>query len=118
MKGMLKMPIAFVYSKNVKKISGLQGEQLLKDWSEGGEVPKEYCTINFIENELQVGNQYQIMARIFLPNLWDEQAVKLIQKSLIQAINKNLNVTQENVFIMISLIHSGHLTDRGVVEEW
>ena len=112
------MPIAYLYVNKRVKIDETQSERLIDDWSKIANVNKEYCTINVVENFIQVGTLYKVMVNLYLPSLWEEDDIRKIQKSLFESIVNNLDIEPNDVFIMTSVIQSGHVLDKGTLEEW
>ncbi|SFB36529.1 hypothetical protein SAMN04488072_11964 [Lentibacillus halodurans] len=112
------MPIAFFHASKDLKISKKQCERMLEDWATAASVGKEYCTINVVENIMQVGANYKLMVKLYLPSLWEENNVREIQRFLFQSIYDQLEIEKEDIFIMTSIIQSGHVMDKGKLEIW
>lgn len=112
------MPIAFFYGVGADNLSKNRCERIIEDWSQTANLSKELCTINVIPNTIQAGNAYKLMVKLYLPSLWSEEEVRHIQQSLSQSIHKNLGLEPEDLFVMTSIIQSGHVIDRGKLEVW
>lgn len=92
--------------------------QLVKDWALEIGVSEKDITLNIISTHQQYGQQYQVMVNLYLPSLWPENAVKNIQESLAALLVKHLSISPQDLFIMTSIIQSGHVYSDGQTEEW
>ncbi|KIL41854.1 hypothetical protein SD70_04360 [Gordoniibacillus kamchatkensis] len=78
-----------IYVSEAEKIRKTQCEQLLEVWAKLANISKEYCTINLVENMIQVGTAYKVMVKLFLPSLWGNKSIQ-----------NHLEVKPSDVFIM------------------
>ena len=57
-------------------------------------------------------------ATLYLPDFWTPDEVKGIQVGLLETICKCLEIKKERVFILTSLITSGHVVEDGKIVSW
>ncbi len=109
------MPIAHCYTKlkldNDKK-------NLVRDWAEESSVDGNYMTINFITIAQQLGSAYSIMVNLYLPNLWSEDQVKIIQSSLAVVLAKHFGIHINEIHVITQLVESGHVFENGEQQSW
>jgi hypothetical protein len=111
------MPIAncFVTEKEVY-LEGI--DQLALEWAAKISTDVHDITINVIPSYRQVGQTYSVMVNLFLPDFWTPDEVKGIQVGLLETICRCLKVKAEKVFIITSLITSGHVVEDGKIVTW
>ena len=111
------MPIAYCFVKDKPSIrSHLQ--KLASDWATEAGVDPKNITINLVTTEHRVGNPYAVMINLYLPTAWSEEDVQRIQVSLLKVVMNHLQVEAKEIFIMTSLIQSGHVVENGRVVRW
>ena len=110
------MPIANCYiTKNVKQAIW---EQFVQHWGELIEVNQKDITIHIFTDFSQYGNPYTLKAELYLPSLWSGEAIHNTQNSFLVSSEKILGIIPENTFLMTQIIQSGHVFDRGLLQEW
>lgn len=111
------MPIANCFIKEREIwISGL--DSMAIEWAELiGADQKDIC-LNIITNFHQFGNQYSIMVNLYLPSLWSDSDVRRIQMGLVKVITKYLNISSDKIFIVTSIVQSGHVVENGEAVSW
>ena len=98
------------------KVPGYQ--QLVKEWAEALQISETDITLNVVMDHKQFGHQYPAMINLFLPSLWSETDIEKIQRTLSQLLQKHLKITSDQLFIMTSIIESGHVFSDGQMERW
>ena len=93
-------------------------QQLVREWAQVLQISETDITLNVITDHKQFGQQYPAMINLFLPSLWSEKDIEKIQRTLSELLQKHLKIESDEVFIMISLINSGHVFSEGKVERW
>jgi hypothetical protein len=58
------------------------------------------------------------MVNLYLPDFWTPDEVKDIQAGLLETVCKCLHVKRERVFIVTTLITSGHVVEDGKIVSW
>ena len=111
------MPIANCFIKD-KKVSQQELQQLAEKWASDAEVDVKDICLTFIPNCIQAGQQYIALANLYLPSLWNDEQIHHIQKSLLRIICEFLRVESSEVFIMTSMIQSGHVVESGEIVKW
>ena len=111
------MPIAHCLVKDFV-ILPHEWDDVVTDLAEKAKLNKTDITLNVIANTHQFGNHYKIMVNLYLPTLWTSMDVELIQTSLLQAFIENLKLNPSEIFILTSLIESGHVVENGKIVWW
>lgn len=111
------MPIANCYIREELSISA-DFQQLIKDWAKSLQISETDITLNVITDYKQFGQQYLAMVNLFLPSLWSETDIEKIQQTLSELLQKHLKIDPGQIFIMTSIIESGHVLSKGKVERW
>lgn len=111
------MPIANCYIR--KQFSEKANyQQLVKEWALSLQIRETDITLNVISDFKQFGQQYPAMINLFLPSLWSESDIEKIQQTLSELLQKHLEIGSIQIFIMTSIIESGHVFSEGKVEQW
>ena len=111
------MPIATCYLSD-KIIGTPDFKSLIIEWAGLIGVEEKDITLNIIRDFEQYGKKYEVMVNLFLPSLWDGEKIEIIQKSLVQLLSKYVSVQSQDIFIMTSIIQSGHVVSNGKIEKW
>ncbi len=111
------MPIANCFCKR-DEISKEKSEKIVSDWAEIAGVDEKEITVNFIHNYSQFGQSSVVLANLYLPSLWSEETIKRIQLGLMEILSKYLEIDKNEIFIMTSIINSGHVVENGNVVDW
>lgn len=111
------MPIANCLCKK-DNITKEKSENIVSEWAEIAEVDIKDICLNFIHNYSQFGQQYSVLANLYLPSLWSEDGIKKVQLGLLQTLAKHLELREDEIFIMTSIINSSHVIENGNVVEW
>ncbi len=111
------MPIANCYIH--KEISGnADFQQVVAEWAENLQISETDISLNVITDFKQFGQQYSVMVNLFLPSLWSEEDIEKIQLSLSELLQKHLKIDSDQIFLMTTIIESGHVLSEGKVERW
>lgn len=111
------MPILHLCTSNISPTKE-QLDTLVVEWANEIAVNIKDININLIETKIQAGNEYKIIANLYLPSLWNDEDISHIQLSLGRLIIKHLNLTLKDVFIMTSIIQSGNVVENGNTKKW
>jgi hypothetical protein len=110
------MPIATCFA--AKTVAAEKIEEIVTEWAGiSGTAKKDIC-ITLVPYHLQGGQQYDMLVNLYLPTLWSKTDVKKIQLGLLKTLCKHLELAEEKVFIMTSLIASGHVVENGAIVSW
>jgi hypothetical protein len=111
------MPIANCLVRH-RKITPEEIQKLAEEWAlEIGVDAKDVC-LTFIPNVIQGGQQYEALVNLYLPSLWSDADIRHIQTSLSTLLTKFLNTERSAVFIITSIVQSGHVIENGDVVDW
>ncbi len=111
------MPIANCYIHNeISRNADFQ--QMVSEWAENLQISETDITLNVITDFKQFGKDYTVMVNLFLPSLWSEADIEKIQQSLSGLIQKHLKIDSDQIFLMTTIIESGHVFTEGKVERW
>ena len=111
------MPIANCYIKN-KQVSQGELEELAGKWAEKLHIDIKDICLTVLTDFTQVGQQYEVMINLFLPSLWAEEDVKKIQKTLLELLKSYLKINSSEIFLITSIVQSGHVMENGKIAEW
>lgn len=111
------MPIANCYINQITA-STQQLETLTKEWADSIDVALKDICLSFIEVSNQTGQKYKVMVNLFLPTIWDKLSIERIQINLDRALKKHLNLRNEDVFIITSIVQSGNVVENGQIANW
>lgn len=110
------MPIAFCYF--TIPVDKLDFPGLTADWSKEIQVNQQDITLHAISHFQQYGQPYGVMVNLFLPTLWSAADVANIQLALLKMLVKYTRLPEKDIFIMTSLIQSGHVVEQGKITRW
>lgn len=111
------MPIATCFLKN-KSIDPEELQKLIKEWAAIIRVDQKDICVNIITDFLQSGQNYALLIHLYLPSLWEEEKIVKIQTSLLELFCHYLDLKIPDVFIMTSIIQSGHVVENGEIVRW
>lgn len=111
------MPIANCFIKN-KQIKPEDLQELIIKWSEEIQVDVKDICFTVVTDFLQAGQQYEILVNLYLPSLWSENDVTTIQKGLMRVLTTFFKLKPSEIFILTSIIQSGHVVENGEIVEW
>jgi hypothetical protein len=106
------MPIANCFCKK-RKLSIKKMENMVNEWANIVGVDKKDICINMIKEYSQLGQKYPVLVNLYLPTLWSANDIKGIQLGLLKVLSKYLEVKENEIFIMTSLIQSEHVVENG-----
>ncbi len=90
--------------------------KLVKEWALSLQISETDITLNVIADYKQFGQQYPAMINLFLPSLWSKADIEKIQRTLSELLQKHLKIESDQLFIMTSIIESGHVLSEGKIE--
>lgn len=112
------MPIANCIVKRRNFQEAMSSETLIELWATASGKSSEHMTVNILESSNQQGNIYDIMATLYLPSLWSNQDVDLLQLGLAKALAEYFNVGVNRVHVITQIVVSGMVVDNGEIVEW
>ena len=110
------MPIVNCYT--TKKVSAELWDQLILTWAKEIAVSEKDISIHVFNTFSLAGEQYELKVELYLPSLWSEEAIRNIQNSFLISSEQILGIKHKDTFLMTQVIKSGHVIDRGRLEEW
>jgi hypothetical protein len=108
---MPNMPVANCFYKK-GKLSIKKMENMVNEWANIVRVDKKDICVNMIKEYSQPGQKYPVLANLYLPTLWSANDIKRIQLGLLKLLSKYLEVKENQIFIMTSLIQSEHVVEN------
>ena len=111
------MPVANCFIKE-RNVSQEEMQKLTTKWSDDIGVNLQDVCLTFVPNCMQAGQRYEIMVNLYLPSLWTKEDIKRIPKSLHQNLCDHFEVSASEVFIITSIVQSGHVVENGQIVEW
>lgn len=111
------MPIANCFIKD-QQVSQNELQKLAAEWADQINVDVKDICLTFITNNVQAGQQYEILVNLYLPSLWSKESTKTIQKSLLTILSKYFQLEPSEIFVMTLIIQSGHVIENGAIVEW
>ena len=101
-----------------RKLSLKKLENMVNEWASIVGVDKKDICINIIKEYSQLGQKYPVLVNLYLPTLWSPNDIKRIQLGLLKVLSKYLEVKENEIFIMTSLIQSEHVVENGQIVKW
>lgn len=111
------MPILNCYTSKTN-LRDSQWDRLVESWAKMISVEQKDITIQVFTDFVQAGEKYELKVELYLPSLWPDHAIIHIQQSFLTLAEKMLKIKQSDIFLMTQIIQSGHVIDRGNMEEW
>jgi hypothetical protein len=90
---------------------------VVNEWADEIPTKRENITLSFIAGS-QYGNKYKMLVNLYLPSVWKSGEVERIQLTLLNTLIKHLNLNKEEIFVLTSIIHSGHVVENGEIQNW
>lgn len=111
------MPIAtcFLRRKPAETID-LQG--MADKWAREIGVAIEDVCLTFVPYHGQGGQQYEALVNLYLPSLWSADQVGKIQLGLLEVLTDHFGFQSKDVFIITSIVQSGHVVENGKIVKW
>ena len=110
------MPIAYCFVKE-KLLPEVSIDQIVNALATEAAMNPNDITVNLVAVQ-QVGNPYPVMINLYLPAVSSAEDVQNIQLALHKVVTDHFQVLNNEVFIMTSLIQSGHVVENGRTMEW
>ncbi len=111
------MPIANCFLNDVFT-DEINFKSMTEEWAKVLKINPEDITLNIFTDFEQFGNNFRVMVNLLLPSVWSETEIQRIQTSLSELFSKYLNIKPSEIFIMTSIVKTGHVTSNGKIEEW
>lgn len=81
-------------------------------------VAGHFVTVNYQSARYQHGNQYAAMVELVLPDLLLPAARKRMLQAAADMLQPALGIAPEDAIVTLTLMPSGHVIDRGRLQEW
>ncbi len=111
------MPIAHCFCKDIS-VSKNSWAEIALQWAADIGVDLSDVTLNAIPLAAQCGKNYTLMVNLYLPSLWPEADVARIQESLVKILSAKLQLNEADIFVLTSIIQSGHVCENGATLRW
>jgi hypothetical protein len=109
------MPIANCLVASVP--NDLDTSQIVAAWSNRSRIDSDEMTINLLE-ALQAGKPYAVMAWLYLPSVWPDDAVTALSEGLAAALADAFVVEPSSVQVVTSIVASGLVVEGGETVHW
>jgi hypothetical protein len=109
------MPIANCLVASVP--NDLDTSQIVAAWSNRSGIDSDEMTINLLE-ALQAGKPYAVMAWLYLPSIWPDDAVTALSEGLAAALADAFVVEPSSVQVVTSIVASGFVVEDGKTVHW
>lgn len=94
------------------------GKNLIDLWGRESGISTEHMTINVLHSKLQLGQNYSIMANLYLPSLWSKPNINVLQVGLSNALSKCFQKSIDEVHVMTHIVDTGMVVENGVIQTW
>lgn len=91
---------------------------LLERWANESDQSSEHMTINIVVSDRQLGNNYSVMATLFLPTMWSSSGISSLQTGLARALAQHYGLAQSDVHVITCLVNSGMVVESGREIHW
>ncbi len=99
--------------KNIKPAG-----KLVDLWAGKSGKPAQQMTLNIIERVQQEGSAYEVMTQLYLPSLWSQDDIELLQLGLADALATYFDIAIGDVQIITHVVESGMVVEDGEVATW
>lgn len=109
------MPIANCFVASVP--DDLDTSEIVAAWSNRSGIDSDEMTINVLEAH-QAGKPYPVMAWLYLPSIWPDDAVVVLSEGLAAALADAFVVEPSSVQVVTSIVASGFVVEDGGTVNW
>ena len=109
------MPIANCFVASVP--DDLDTSEIVAEWSNRSGIDSDEMTINLLEAH-QTGKRYAVMAWLYLPSIWPDDAVVVLSEGLAAALADAFVVEPSSVQVVTSIVASGFVVEDGGTVNW
>jgi hypothetical protein len=109
------MPVANCLVASVP--DDLDTSEVVAAWSNRSGIDCDEMTINLLETH-QAGKPYAVMAWLYLPSIWPDDAVAALSQGLAAALADAFVVEQSSVQVVTSIVASGLVVEDGETVHW
>jgi hypothetical protein len=95
----------------------LDTSQIVAAWSHRSRIDSDEMTINLLEAR-QAGKPYAVMAWLYLPSVWPDDAVAALSEGLAAALADAFVVEPSSVQVVTSIVASGLVVEGGETVHW
>lgn len=99
-------------------ISQLSSEQLITDWANASGIESHLLTIDLLQRIEQSGHPYQVIAHIYLPNVWSKTQGGEILNALAHSLRLQLSIDSSSILLMTHWLHSGDVLEGDKRLQW
>lgn len=113
------MPIATVFVRSdMEPLDDKSLARLVPAWAAHADQPAAHMTVNIVDNIVQAGAGFALMAWLDLPDLWPGEAVDALQTGLARALADVFAADIGEVQVITRLVASGHVVEDGAIVRW
>ncbi len=113
------MPIATVFVRSdVEPLDDKSLARLVPAWASHSGQPAGHMTVNIVDNIVQAGAGFALMAWLDLPDLWPGDAVDALQTGLARALSDTFEAEIGEVQVITRVVASGHVVEDGAIVRW
>jgi hypothetical protein len=109
------MPIANCLVPSVP--DDLDTSEVVAAWSNRSGIDSDEMTVNLLEAH-QAGKPYAVMAWLYLPSIWPDDAVAALSQGLAAALADAFVVEPSSVQVVTSIVASGLVVEDGETVHW
>jgi hypothetical protein len=95
----------------------LDTSEVVAAWSNRSGIDSDEMTINLLEAH-QAGKRYAVMAWLYLPSIWPDDAVAVLSEGLAAALADAFVVEPSSVQVVTSIVASGLVVEDGETVTW
>jgi hypothetical protein len=95
----------------------LDTSAIVAAWSNRSGIDSDEMTINVLEAH-QAGKPYAVMAWLYLPSIWPDDAVAALSEGLAAALAGAFFVELSSVQVVTSIVPSGLVVEDGETVHW
>lgn len=92
--------------------------ELIELWARESGQSSEHMTVNISISNRQLGNNYRVMASLFIPSMWSSESISLLQIGLAKALAKHFELALSDVHVISNVVNSGSVVESGQEIQW
>lgn len=112
------MPIARLCTSTACAQKLAKCDDLIELWQTHSGIPSQNMTVQWHPIGGQHGVEYEIIAELCLPTLWESEQQIRLAKGLVKALMDALAVPSQQILVMVRPVPSGLVIDHGEVLTW
>ncbi len=112
------MPVAHCIVAPEVRLDACADPSLVQRWGVHAGEATTHMTINLVQGVLQQGAPYRVMAVLYLPTAWSDEAVQRLQVGLARSLAEGLQCPLETVQVITQRVRSGAVVEGGQTLIW